>query len=254
MVLRLLFVLLIALNIAVGAWLWLGQDEGHMRRATEPGVPSLRLLSERPAPAASIASTDAAPTRASSAPVAPVASVPAPAVVPPPAPASRPSPASTVARNPNSHVYTCVAIGPFATQLDMRNARTALSAQAARMRSRQEQTTQSRGWWVYLPASPTRDQALATARRLNAANVKDYFVVGAGGQPNTISLGLFKDPANARKRRDEVVAAGFAAQMSERTETVPEYWLDLAIADSPRFDWRSRVRTPGIGSHSTGCF
>ena len=57
-----------------------------------------------------------------------------------------------------------------------------------------------------------------------------------------------------RKRRDEVVAAGFPARMSERSESVPEYWLDLVVTDSGRFDWRSRVHASGIGSHSTGCF
>jgi SPOR domain len=239
MVLRLLFVLLIALNIAVGAWLLLGQDDTHVRSATDPDVPALHLLSERPAPPAS-------------APVA-ATTMPAPASVPTPAPAV-PASATNTRSNSNSHVYTCIAIGPFATPLDLRNARSALTAQAARMRSRQEQATQSHGWWVYLPASASRDQALAQARRLSAANIKDYFVVGSGDQPNTVSLGLFKDPANARKRRDEVVAAGFPAQMSERTETVPEYWLDLAVADNPHFDWRSRVRNNTVGSHSTGCF
>ena len=241
MVLRLLFVLLIALNIAVGAWLLLGQDDAHVRSATDPDVPALHLLSERPAPPAS------APVAATT------ASVPAAASTPPPAPAT-PASAPVARTNSSSRVYTCIAIGPFATPLDLRNARTALTAQASRMRSRQEQTTQSHGWWVYLPASASRDQALAQARRLSAANIKDYFVVGAGDQPNTVSLGLFKDPANARKRRDEVAAAGFPAQMSERTETVPEYWLDLAVADNAHFDWRSRVRNAAVGSHSTGCF
>jgi hypothetical protein len=239
MVLRLLFVLLIALNIAVGAWLVLGQDDAHVRSATDPDVPALQLLSERPAPPAST------PIAAAAAPVPESSSAPSPAT---------PGSATNARSNSSSRVYTCIAIGPFATPLDLRNARSALTAQAARMRSRQEQTTQSRGWWVYLPASASRDQALAQARRLSAANIKDYFVVGAGDQPNTVSLGLFKDPANARKRRDEVVAAGFPAQMSERTETVPEYWLDLAVADNAHFDWRSRVRNNTVGSHSTGCF
>lgn len=237
MVLRLLFVLLIALNIAVGAWLLLGQDDTHVRSATDPDVPALHLLSERPAPPAS------APIAATT------ASVPASASTP-----ATPASAANTRANSGSHVYSCIAIGPFATPLDLRNARSALTAQAARMRSRQEQTTQSRGWWVYLPASASRDQALAQARRLSAANIKDYFVVGSGDQPNTVSLGLFKDPTNARKRRDEVVAAGFPAQMSERTETVPEYWLDLAVTDNAHFDWRSRVRNNAVGSHSTGCF
>jgi len=246
MFLRLLFVLLIALNIAVGAWLLLGQDDAHGRSAADPGVPELHLLSERPptpssapepaspmsvAPAASVATaaTAAASTRAPSA--APV--------VPPPAP-SRPN------------TYTCMALGPFATQTDMRNARASLTNQAARMRSRQEQTTQTTGWWVYLPGGGSRDKALELGRRLAAANVGDYFVVSSGDQPNTVSLGLFKDPANARRRREQVVAAGFPAQMTERTETVPEYWLDVVIADNGHADWRSRVK--GVGSHSTGCF
>jgi len=248
MVLRLLFVLLIALNIAVGAWLWLGQDDVHGRSASDPEVPTLHLLAERPAPPASApeAAASVQPPAAATAPAQPAAPASVAVKTPPPALPSTPS---------RSNTYTCISIGPFATPVDLHNARNALTAQAARMRQRQEQTTQTRGWWVYLPASASRDQALAQARRLSAANISDYFVVGAGGQPNTISLGLFKDPANARKRRDEVVAAGFPAQMTERTETVPEYWLDLAVADAAHLDWRGRLRNAGgIGSHSTGCF
>lgn len=227
MFLRLLFVLLTALNIAVGAWLLLGQPYARGGMPSDPGVTELRLLSEMPVPApAATAATPAAATAA------------APAVATPP-------------RNLS---YSCLALGPFATPQDLRSARQALSAQTVRMRSRQEQTSQTSGWWVYLPAAGSRTQALAVARQLAARNINDYFVVSAGDQPNTISLGLFKDPANARKRRDEVAAAGFPARMSERSESVPEYWLDLVVADGGNFDWRSRVRTAGIGSHSTGCF
>lgn len=223
MFLRLLFVLLSALNIAVGAWLLLGQPYARGGRPSDPGVTELRLLSELPEPA---------PTASTSATVA----VPATA---------------TPRRNLS---YSCLALGPFATPQDLRNARQALAAQATRMRSRQEQASQTSGWWVYLPAAGSRAQALEQARQLGAHQVGDYFVVSSGDQSNTISLGLFKDPANARKRRDEVAAAGFPARMSERSESVPEYWLDLVVADSSRFDWRSRVRVSGVESHSTGCF
>jgi hypothetical protein len=223
MFLRLLFVLLSALNIAVGAWLLLGQPYARGGSASDPGVTELRLLSELPqtAPAPSTPATAATP----------VANMTSPALS-----------------------YSCMALGPFATPQDLRNARQALTAQATRMRSRQEQASQSGGWWVYLPAAGSRAQALEQARQLGAHQISDYFVVSSGDQPNTVSLGLFKDPANARKRRDEVVAAGFPARMSERSESVPEYWLDLVVADSSRFDWRSRVHASGIGSHSTGCF
>lgn len=239
MFLRLLFVLLIALNMAVGAWLWLGQDDAHGRSATDANIPPLKLLSERPAAWLAVPST--VPSSTSVAPPAPAPAQTAPSMSSAAMPPARPN------------TYTCTALGPFATQVDLRNARSALSTQAVRMRSRQEQTSQSRGWWVHLPSSGSRDRALEQARKLSAAHIDDYFVVSSGDQSNTISLGLFKDPANARKRRDEVVAGGFPAQMSERTETVPEYWLDLAIADNAHFDWHSRIRG-GVGSHSTGCF
>jgi hypothetical protein len=239
MVLRLLFVLLIALNIAVGAWLLLGQNETHASFSTDPGVPKLRLLSELPPPAT---------TAARAASVAPPATTPTP-----PTPTNANTSASTPA-NANVLSYACMALGPFATQEDLRIARNALGGQVQRMRARQEQTTQTRGWWVHLPPSPNHAAALAQARQLGARNIQDYFVVSAGDNQNTVSLGLFKDPANARKRRDEIVAAGFQVQMNERTETVPEYWLDLIPTDSKHFDWRSRIRDLGIGSHSTGCF
>jgi len=231
MFLRLLFVLLIALNIAVGAWLLLGQDDAHGRSATDPSVPELHLLSERP------------PSTTSVAPVA--SSV---------APSPTPAPSLSASSAASAQSYTCMTLGPFATPQDLRDARSAVNAQVARTRARQEQTTQSTGWWVHLPVSASREQALAEARRLSAKHISDYFVVGSGDQQNTVSLGLFKDPANARKRRDDVVAAGFPAQLSERSEQVPEYWLDLVVTDSAHFDWRHRIRDPAVGSHSTGCF
>ena len=198
----------------------------------------LRLLSELPPPATTAAhpASTALPVTASVSP--PSAST-----------AAALSPTST-----NALSYACMALGPFATQEDLLIARNALNPQVQRMRARQEQTTQTRGWWVYLPPSPSHAAALAQARQLAARNIQDYFVVGSGDDQNTVSLGLFKDPANARKRRDQIVTAGFPAQMSERTETVPEYWLDLIPVDSTHFDWRSRIHDPAIGSHSTGCF
>lgn len=223
---RLLFVFLSALNIAVGAWLVLGQPYARGGNPSDPGVPELRLLSELPestvAPSESVHGlADASPS-----PATPRGSI---------------SP-------------SCLALGPFATPQDLRRARQALGAQVERMRARQEQTRQASGWWVYLPAAGSRTKALELARQLGAHNIHDYFVVSSGDQPNTVSLGLFRDPDNARKRRDAVVAAGFPARMSERSETVPEYWLDLVVADGARFDWRRRIDAAGVGSHSTGCF
>ncbi len=221
MFLRLLFVLLMALNLVVGVWLWLGQPYAHRLSPTDPGVPELRLLSELPG--------EAAPYSAASATTPPVT---------PSDPAKQ----------------RCLTLGPFATPQDLRNARHALAGQAVRMRSRQEQTHQTTGWWVYLPAAASRAKALEQAQRLDRKQIGDYFVVATGDQLNTISLGLFRDSANARKRRDDVIAAGFPAQISERTENVPEYWLDLVAVGTERLDWRQYIHEAGVGARSSRCF
>jgi hypothetical protein len=287
MLLRLLFVLLIALNIAVAAWLLLGESGSHAVEPSDKDVPELKLLTEVPgsssAGAASAATAavaqDAGVARAASAPAAaaPVAAANTPvqppsraqATTPAPAPAAAApaplpetpkvatassAPAPTVPTSPKRS-YRCLAIGPFATQVDLRTTRTALASRTVRSRQRQEQTTESHGWRVFLPAQPTRELALAQAKRLEAKGVKDYFVVTVQGElQNSVALGLFHDPANARKRRDEVIAAGFPARMSERTETTPVWWLDVVVPDDASNDVRRGIRTPGATARSTGCF
>lgn len=277
MLLRLLFVLLIALNIAVAAWLLLGDSGTHAVDPTDGGVPKLKLLAELPVPpgstavpnattsapvSASLAGTTTAstttaptpPTQASS--VGPVSVNPEPLKPEPKIVADKTllNPAATVPTSPRRS-YRCLALGPFANQVDLRAARSAIAQSTVRSRQRQEQTSESHGWRVFLPAQSTREQALAQARRLEAKGIKDYFVVTAQGDlQNSVALGLFHDPANARKRRDEVVAAGFPARMSERTETTPVWWLDVVVPDEVNTDIRRNIRTPGITTRTTGCF
>lgn len=270
MLLRLLFVLLIALNIAVAAWLLLGDSGTHAMDPNDGGVPKLKLLTELPeSPAAAVSAAPATPpsstsqaplppvATASATPAAPATAAPLPkAATPQPKVPAETSPlaAATVPTSPRRS-YRCLALGPFPSQVDLRAARTAIASRTVRSRQRQEQTSESRGWRVFLPAQATRELALAQARRLEAKGIKDYFVVTAAGElQNSVALGLFHDPANARKRRDEVVAAGFPARMSERTETTPVWWLDVVVPDEAATDIRRGIRTPGIAARSTGCF
>ncbi|MGF6493688.1 uncharacterized protein (DUF427 family) [Luteibacter sp. 621] len=283
MLLRLLFVLLIALNIAVAAWLLLGESSTHAVEPSDKGVPELKLLTELPvassaAPAGSSSTAAVAPPAAVSAarasagaaiekPATPVATPPVNAAAnpapTPPKPAQAPEAEKTVAEAPAppatvptsaKRSYRCLAVGPFSTQVDLRTARTTLAARTVRSRQRQEQTTESHGWRVFLPAQATREQALAQAKRLEAKGIKDYFVVTAQGElQNSVALGLFHDPANARKRRDEVIASGFPARMSERTETTPVWWLDVVVPDDAGNDIRRAIRAPAT-ARPTGCF
>jgi hypothetical protein len=136
----------------------------------------------------------------------------------------------------------------------MRGALNALTPYVSRIQYREAHATETRGYWVYLPATSSREQALAIARQLSAKGVRDYYVVTAGDQQNTISLGLFRDRGNAEKRRNEVAALGFVPDLVTRTEELPVYWLDFATDPQHTFDWREHVAQRDLREEPAICF
>ncbi|WP_043800077.1 SPOR domain-containing protein [Arenimonas malthae] len=217
MMVRGLVVLLACMNLAVGLWWWL-----HVPAVAAPpppmesGVGGLVLLGEAEAPAP----PDAVE----------LAAVPMPL---PDAP-------------------LCLSIGPFATPAQLRSAMNALTPLAARIQFRELPATELRGYRVFLPASGSREQALATARQLAARGVRDYYVVTAGEEENTISLGLFRELANAEKRRDEVASQGFQPSLEPRTEQAAQWWIDLAA--EPGLDWAAAIgEAEGLEARPAPC-
>jgi hypothetical protein len=216
---RILFLLLLALNIGVASWLsFAPQPRPPALAPADPGVPKLVLLSER---------EHAGETNA-----AELASAP------------------EVSASGN-----CMSIGPFPTQADMRTALNALTPLVARIQYREARATETRGYWVYLPAQASREKALALARQLSERGVRDYYVVTVGDQPNTISLGLFHDQLNADKRREEVARFGFAPEVVARTEELPVYWIDYAEERDHPLDWRAYTTAqPDLRQQTVACF
>lgn len=194
MFVRVLFLLLLALNIGSGLWLLLGgSSETGPVAAHDAGVPVLVLLAEQDRgidPSAELALEPVSQERVAD--------------------------------------EVCVTLGPFTNQADMRSAAGALAPLATRLRHRETHVAEARGHWVYLPAFETREEALAAARELAARGVRDYYVVTAGDQQNTVSLGLFRDEGNAQRRRTQISELGFAAQLTVRSEDRPQYWVDVA--------------------------
>jgi cell division septation protein DedD len=196
MFVRALFILLLALNIGGASWLLFApRTPPEPERATDPGVARLVLLSERDGAVAD-------PTELASAPESP----------------------EDLARD------ACRRLGPFPTQADTRNAMGVLTPLTKRIRTRETRATQTRGYWVFLPAMASREEALGVARQLSGKGVRDYYVVTAGEQQNTVSLGLFRDQGNADRRRAEIAALGLQPEIATRTEDLPQYWLDFALA------------------------
>src|SRR5580765_4504163 len=184
MFVRALFLLLLAANLGAVSWLVFAPDmHATEAPASDPGVPKLILLSERDR------GDDASAELA--------------------------APPETRADQRNDE---CHSIGTFPTQADVRAAINMLTPLTRRIQFREALATQARGYWVYLPALQTREQALAAARQLSSKGVRDYYVVTAGDQQNTISLGLFRDQSNAERRHRELTELGFKPQLIQRTE------------------------------------
>ena len=176
--LRAVLLLLVCMNVGVGLWWTLHRDPVPAPLPPlEKGVAGLTLLREAersPLPAA--AELDAAP--------APLADMP-----------------------------VCLSIGPFETPAELRAAMARLMPEVGRIQFRELPATALRGYRVFLPAAANRAEALASARALAARGLRDYYVVTAGDQQNTVSLGLFRDLENASRRQAEVQAFGYTASV-----------------------------------------
>ena len=206
--LRLAVLILLLLNCAAAALaVWRAHAQRPLVTARLPGVPELRLLRD-------------------AMPVAPASAVTA-----------RAAAVATTAQ--------CLDLGPFTTQAEMHQAFAALAPRVPRIQYSVAESAVSRGWWVYL-AAPSRAQALVQASALAARGLHDYYVITAGDRQNSISLGLFQEPANAQRRLAQVRALGFPAQLRQRVEQVPQYHIEFQLPATPGFAWQALVAHPNI--------
>ena len=200
---RVAFFVLLVINLALGAWVLASRPAAPAQPSPRPeGVAPLQLLSER--------DSGGTPRKQRQ--------------------AAQPAPSGEGA--------ACYTVGPFETDADARR----LAGKLENVRSTNVRRTQAQseiGRWVYLPAFSSREEAMATARKLAAADLRDYYVVTSGDQENTISLGLYRDDTNAKRRVDRLRELGFNARVKVRTEAVPRYWLDASLERAADLDWQS---------------
>jgi hypothetical protein len=221
MLIRLLVLLLFAMNLGVALWWALKPPPPApaLPALTEPGIPPLQLLAE----------TETTPVEVAAAELV--------------GPPDEEDPLLQ---------RECLQIGPFLTQVDLRRAVNALTPVATRIQFRETRAVLRRGFRVFIASPGSREAALATARELSARGLRDYYVVTAGVEQNTISLGLYRDENNARRRHQEVTALGFPVQLEPRNEDVPNYWIDLELAGEQ--DWRRTLGGySGVGSQPIPC-
>lgn len=220
MLARILFLLLLAMNLAsVAWWYWRGQVTPPPPMVSS--APTLVLLSERD----SAAMTEAA--QAADAARAPI--------------------------DPNAAPAVCSTLGPFEDQTELKHGIDVLTPQVTRIQYQESSTVTTRGYWVYLPALDSRDAALKSARQLNAAGVRDYYVVTAGDHENTVSLGLFRDRDNAARRQSQIAALGFPARLEERTEVERAWWIEFERESAEPPDYSQLAHAAQLTLKPRGC-
>lgn len=263
MISRALVAILLMMNLGVAGWWSLHAPASALAGSERaaPDVPRLLLLSERAAERVSpSAATQAQPpivvdaetsaqTLAVVEPQAPgpVAQAPVDTASAVPDDAD----AGSVAVVPQASIE-CFSIGPFQSLADLRRVSAALEPALQSQQMREANGIEARGYRVYLPAFPSRQQALESARALEERGLRDYYIVTAGAGENTVSLGLFRELSNAETRRDEVRGYGYEAVLEPRNEQVTRYWLDIAARTDS--GWRERAGTfPGTHVESMAC-
>jgi SPOR domain len=125
----------------------------------------------------------------------------------------------------------CLSIGAFDTPSDLRKAMNVLTPMAGRIQFREIQTDALEGYRVFLPAAASREEALQFARKLAGLGIRDYYVVTAGPQENTVSLGIFKALSDAENRKAVITQLGFNPMLETRSDKVSQWWIDVAVPE-----------------------
>jgi hypothetical protein len=120
----------------------------------------------------------------------------------------------------------CPVVGPWDGVAGAEQALSTLRTAGYRGQIRAVEVQKERLSWVYLPAYPSRDEALRVLRELQARGV-DSFIVGQGEDQNAISLGYFASEESAEGLRMKMNNAGYPARVRETGRQVTEYWLYL---------------------------
>jgi hypothetical protein len=148
----------------------------------------------------------------------------------------------------------CYSVGAFNSRSEISPILDVLKTEVIKIRTRKVISTQEAGYWVYIPAMKSREEALSVGRQLSQYNIKDYYVVTGGENENTLSLGLYRDSQNADTRLQELLSKGFNAKKQVKVEQWPEFWLDYAIA-SDKVETIVNINTlnPDVTSNKVEC-
>jgi|GEM_PF-5405837 len=197
---RILFLLLLLLNVAFFAWQYRLQQSTNTI-TTSSGVAAeagqqLQLLSER-----------------KSEPVPPRHTAPR---------AARAAVASV----------TCFRVGSFDTAAQATAFSRAPALRKFAHEVREEHEERLDNYWLKWAATLSIDDARIVLRRLQAKGVRDIAITPLGNHQYTISLGVFRQHATLIQRQQRLATLGYAPVVKKRYQIISRYWVHF-VGRSP---------------------
>ncbi len=128
---------------------------------------------------------------------------------------------------------SCVEWGGFSVA-EAPRAEQVLGPLALGARLSQRRSEEKAGWWVFIPPQGNRAAALKKTAELKALGIDDYFVLPDEGSMRwAVSLGVFSSEEAAKTRLEALRARGVrSAQTGERDTQVAKIWFQLRGTDA----------------------
>lgn len=172
-------------------------------------------------------------------------------------PVSKPKPVNEAARSAAAETPlpgaaaagSCLEWGGFAVA-EAPRAEKALEPLALGARLSQRRSEETAGWWVFIPPQGSRAGALKKTAELKALGIEDYFILQDEGKMRwAVSLGVFSSEDAARSRLDALRARGVrSAQTGERESQVAKVWFQVR---NPEAALQARLKELSRGSPGT---
>ena len=127
---------------------------------------------------------------------------------------------------------SCVEWGGFAVA-EAPKAEQALAPLALGARLAQRRSEETAGWWVFIPPQGNRAAAQKKTAELKSLGIDDYFILQDEGKMRwAVSLGVFSSEDAAKARLETLRVKGVrSAQTGERDTQVAKVWFQLRGAD-----------------------
>jgi cell division septation protein DedD len=242
---RNLVLALVLANLAFAAWHSWDAPLQPVLHAPDSALPKLTLVTEVPADLRTVGTISdsqlpQAERPASSDPTAvrPSGSGAAPVVTPPGEPAAS---ANASVADPGER---CTTIGPFRDLSQAAAAAATLRAAGFEPEQRVREGDVWIGYWVYIQAIPSLEEASRILAKVRASGIADSYVIPDSDSGHLVSLGVFSEINGVTRRRNEARALGLEPQVVDRTRRAAVYWVDVIPRADQTIDFES-LQPPG---------